>query len=73
MTILQFTRMKKDISGAKLARTVGIPPAYVSMIERRRMIPTRDELSKFAAVLNVPADMLLAEVKLAPELEEAIA
>lgn len=49
---LQFHRLKRKMSQAKLARTAGFDHSYVSKLESGGRIPTRDAIDRLAKALE---------------------
>ena len=58
---IRALRKKKDLSQGDLADKVGISGNHLSRLERGHYQPSSDVLKKFANILEVSADYLLAE------------
>lgn len=64
MTRLKFERTQRGLSQDALGRIVHVTQSEVGLIEQGRLIPTPTILGRFAAVFNVPADVLLKQVEI---------
>ena len=52
-------RIQKDVSQEHLALESGIPPAYISKLERGEKCPTIDTLYRLAKALGIPVYKLI--------------
>ena len=64
---LKFERLTRGMSQTEVGKLVGLTQTEVSQIERRRMEPTSDKLRALARWLDVPAEKLLDETRLADD------
>jgi transcriptional regulator with XRE-family HTH domain len=71
MTRLKYERKARRLSQQALARDVQLNQPEISLIERGRMIPTAEQLSRLSVVLNVPASELLKDVVILVEARPA--
>ena len=71
MLRLQYERLIRGWSQAKLARLAGLHQPVVCLIELRRLRPNEDELHRLARALGVPpVPDLLEPVRLEPLVEQ---
>ncbi len=60
--ILKELRRNKEVSQRDLADKIGVDFSYISKVENDRLPPpAADTIVKICAVLNIPAEVLLAE------------
>lgn len=59
---IQIAREERCMTQRGLAEAVGCTPQHISAIERGAKTPTLETFARIAAVLRVPADVLLQDV-----------
>lgn len=58
---IKIARKKKGVKQYELAELVNVSQNYISLIENGKKIPSMSVLQKIAAVLDVPAGVLISE------------
>jgi transcriptional regulator with XRE-family HTH domain len=66
---LRYERFRRGLSQAGIAAAARVPQPMVSLIERGRLVPTPAQLTRLAAVLDIPPDDLLRDVSLLTPVE----
>ncbi|CAN7622074.1 helix-turn-helix transcriptional regulator [Pararhizobium sp. LjRoot235] len=61
MAPVRVIRKWRNLSGAKLARMVGITPSMLSQLELHGKAGSIETYAKLSNILNVPIDLLLAQ------------
>lgn len=64
MTRLKFERTRRGLSQGQLGAIVRIKQPTVGLIEQGRLVPTAEQLERFAVALGVPPDVLLLPAEL---------
>ena len=59
---IQIAREERSMTQRDLANVIGCTPQHISAIERGAKTPTLETFVAIAAVLRVPADVLLQDV-----------
>ena len=59
---IQLAREEQILTQRQLAEMIGCTPQHISAIERGVKVPTLETFVDIAAVLKVPADVLLQDV-----------
>lgn len=71
MTYLKFYLAERGMKLYELARLSGLNEPLVTNIKNGRVNPKPHEVQRLAAVLGVPADLLMKEVPVPPVAAEA--
>ncbi|WP_239643762.1 helix-turn-helix domain-containing protein [Nocardiopsis kunsanensis] len=56
--MLRDLREEAELTGAKVAKELGVHPPRISNIEKGRSVPSKLELAKLAEIFSVPKDLL---------------
>lgn len=58
-----YERLRQGLRINQLSALTGINTVYLSLIERGRLIPTKDELERIGRALNIPANAVMKHLE----------